>query len=79
MEFKTQQNKDNINELINACLIAKKQGLNSFSIDSVNYSGIVFEFKRVSTQKERLVKQLTKAREEYEQLKQELKELKELG
>lgn len=75
MEFKAQQNKDNIHELINACLIAKKQGFNSFSIEYSSYSGIVFEFKRVSTEKERLIKQLTKAREQYEQLKEELKEL----
>jgi len=75
MELKIKQNEDNIHELINACLIAKKKGFNSFSIDASDFSGIVFDFKRVSTEKERLIQEVTKAREEYEELKRELKEL----
>lgn len=75
MQLKIEQNEDNIHELINACLIAKKKGFNSFSIDASDFSEIIFDFKRVSTEKERLIQQVTKAREEYEELKRELKEL----
>lgn len=75
MQLKIEENQDNIHELINACLLAKKKGFNSFSIDASDFSGIVFDFKRVSTEKERLIQEVTKAREEYEELKRELKEL----
>ena len=75
MQLKIEENQDNIHELINACLLAKKKGFNSFSIDASDFSGIVFDFKKVSTEKERLIQQVTKAREEYEQLKKELKDL----
>ena len=74
MQLKIEENQDNIHELINACLLAKKKGFNSFSIQA-DFSEIIFDFKRVSTEKERLIEQLTKAREEYEELKRELKEL----
>ena len=74
MQLKIEENQDNIHELINACLLAKKKGFNSFSIQA-DFSEIIFDFKRVSTEKESLIQQLTKAREEYEELKRELKEL----
>ena len=75
MQLKIEENHYDIHELINACLIAKKKGFNSFSIDASDFSEIVFAFKKVSFDKERLIQQVTKAREEYEELKRELKEL----
>ena len=58
MQLKIEENEDNIHELINACLLAKKKGLNSFSIQA-DFSEIIFDFKRVSTEKERLIQQVT--------------------
>ena len=75
MEFTIKQNKDNLHELINACLIAKKEGLNSFTGYDYVAGGdfLSFEFKRIPTEKERLIKELDKARLEVEELKAKIK------
>tara|TARA_R110000744_G_scaffold133917_1_gene242614 strand:- start:7399 stop:7629 length:231 start_codon:yes stop_codon:yes gene_type:complete len=75
MKVKINHKKDTLHELINACLIAKKEGLNSFKIEFQTSNYVEISFKRVSTEKERLIQEVTKAREEYEELKRELKEL----
>ena len=75
MEFKIKENRDNLHELINACLVAKKEGFKSFTAFPYVTGGrfLLFEFKRTPTEKERLIKELDKARLEMEELKAKIK------